>query len=169
MKNIILLILCALLTQCVFLEKDDVLPKAVPFTGNQLKINGYYYQIILNNKSHSPLIMYGNGVLLKMGDFTTDSIEEMDEYIIKDYVNDNWYKRNKYLWGVFFVYDNIVIYNRLTQDYPHRENIREGIILNDTTIQIIKYSSANYVTFQNEIYHFREFSPKPDSTNVYIK
>ena len=168
MKNIVLLILCVLFTQCIFLEKDDVLPVATPYTGNQLKINGYYYQISNDNIIYLPFIMYRNGVITEIANHR-NTLEEMDEYIKSSYVNGTRYKNNKYLWGVFFINDNFVIFHRLNQDYPHHENIREGIILNDTTIQIIKYSSANYETIQNEVYHFREFSPKPDSTNVYIK
>jgi len=59
--------------------------------------------------------------------------------------------------------------NRLNEDYPHRGNVREGIILNDTTFQITKYTSGSNVSERNEVYHFREFHPKPDSTNKYIK
>ena len=170
MKNLILLILCVLFTQCDILwECDDVLPKAVPFTGNQLKTNGYYYQSNTNsNNVHSVVILYSNGILIDVGS-ANRTFEEMDEHIRKNYVNDSWYKKNKYLWGVFFIEDNAVIFNRLNRDYPHRENVREGIILNDTTFQTMKYTSGSNVSERNEVYHFREFYPKPDSINKYIK
>jgi len=169
MKNFILFIMCVLFAQCNILwECDDVLPKAVPFTGNQLKINGYYYESISNNKAFSPMILYGNGVTIKIDDVAYN-IEEMDEYIRKKYVNGSRYKKNKYIWGVFFVEDRSIRVHRLIEDYPHRENIWEGIILNDTTFQFTKYTSGNNVSERNEIYHYREFSPKPDSTNKYIK
>ena len=101
MKKFILLIISVFFTHCNILwECDDVLPKATPFTGKQLKINGYYYEIIFNDKVYSPLILYVNGVVIKIDDVAYN-IEEMDEYIRKNFVNDSWYKKNKYLWGRF--------------------------------------------------------------------
>ena len=167
MKNLILSILCMLLMQCC-LEKDDVLPNAISHTGNQLKKNGYYYQITYNNEIYSPLVMYGNGVLITLGGVRS-TLEEMDEYIMKNYVQDTWYKKNKYNWGVFFIDDNSIRINTLSQDYPHRGFVQEGVILNDTTFKITKFSSGDRVKEHDEIYYFRKFSPKPDSTNVYIK
>jgi hypothetical protein len=156
-----------LFTQCS-LEKDDVLPNAIPYTGNQLKMNGYYYQITYNNEIYSPLVMYSNGALITLGGVRS-TLEEMDEYIRKNYIQDTWYKKNKYVWGVFFINNNTIQINQLSQDYPHRGRVQEGVILNDTTFSITKFSSGGKVREKDEIYHFREFSPKPDSTNVYIK
>ena len=168
MKNSILLILCVLLTQCdIFWECDGVLPKAVPLTGDQLKTNGYYYQFP-NTHVVRPYFLYDNGMLLDAGGSAT-TLEEMDAYIMKNYIRDNWHKKNKYVWGVLFIDNNNIRIHRLNQDYPHRENVREGIILNDTTFQLTQYTSGNNVSERNEIYHFREFYPKPDSTNKYIK
>jgi len=167
MKNLILLILSMLFTQCC-LEKDDVLPKAIPYTGNQLKMDGYYYQITYNNKIYSSFVMYNNGILIDISELE-NTIEEMDESIRKNYVRDSWYKKNKYVWGVFFIEDDAIRINQLSQDYPHRGIVQKGIILNDTTFKITKFSSDGKVREKDEIYHFREFSPKPDSTNVYIK
>jgi len=143
------------------------LPKAVPFTGNQLKTNGYYYQIS-NDYLVRPYFLYDNGILICIGG-GEKSIEEMDEYIRKSYIRDSWYKKNKYLWGVFFIEGNSIRINRLNQDYPHRGNVREGIILNDTTFHITKFSSSSGDKEYDEVYYFREFYPKPDSTNKYIK
>ena len=167
MKNLILSMLSLLFTQCC-LEKDDVLPNATPYIGNQLKMNGYYYQVTSNNEIYSPLVMYGNGVLLTLGG-VRNSLEEMDKYIRKNYIQDAWYKKNKYVWGVFFIEDNTIRINELSQDYPHRGFTQEGVILNDTTFKITKFSSNSGIREKDDVYHFREFSPKPDSTNVYIK
>ena len=167
MKNFILLILCFICTQCVFLEDDDVLPKAMPFTGNQLKTNGYYYQSSYDYMVR-PYFLYDNGILISIGG-GEKTFEELDDYIRKNYVRDSWYKRNKYVWGVFFVYNNRISINRLSEDYPHRGYVLEGIILNDTTFHLTKFYSENREQELNEIYCFREFYPKPDSINKYIK
>jgi len=167
MKNLILLMPIMLFAQSC-LEKDDVLPKAIPSIGNKLKFDGYYHQINNDNEIYRPLIMYCNGVLINVGGFG-NSLEEMDEYIKKNYIQDAWYKNNKYKWGVFYIEDNFIRINQLSQDYPHREFIQEGVILNDTTFKITKYSSRDRIIERDEVYHFRQFSPKPDSTNVFIK
>ena len=163
---LILLISSMLLSCC--LEKDDVLPNAMPYTGNQLKTGGYYYQIASNNGIYNPLVMYNNGILLTLGG-AESTLEKMDEYVRKNYIRDSWYKKNKYVWGIFFIEDDAIRINELSQDYPHRGIVQEGVILNDTTFKITKFSSGGKVKERDEIYHFREFSPKPDSTNVYIK
>ena len=167
MKNLILLTLSVLFLQCC-LEKDDELPKAIPYKGNQLIMNGYYYQVTYNNEIYRPFIMYSNGILLDIGGYG-NTMEEMDKYIMRNYVQDTWYKRNKYKWGVFFIEDNTIRIHSLSQDYPHRGRVQEGVILNDMTFKITKFSSGSRVKECNDTYHFRQFSPKPDSTNVYIK
>jgi hypothetical protein len=49
--------------------------------------------------------------------------------------------------------------------------VKEGFILNDTTLQITRMyrvdGSDEHIL--NYTYHFRQFSPKPDSTNNFIK
>ena len=167
MKKFTILILCLLFTKCNFLEEDDVLPKAVPYTGNQLKLNGYYYQISFDYIVR-PFFMYSNGILIDTGG-SEKSLEEMDIYIRKKFFKETWFKKNKYLWGVFYINDNSIIINRLSQDYPHRGNVRDGIIFNDTTFHITKFSSEKKENEYDEVYYFREFYPKPDSTNKYIK
>ena len=158
-----------LFTQCIFLEKDAVLPKAVPYTGSQLKINGYYYRFSKdNNYILFPFIMYKNGILIDTSN-GENSIEAMDDYIRKHYVNDTRHKRNKYFWGVFFINDDKIIINTLYNSYPHVGIIMEGVILNDTTLHITKYVFDNKEREFDAVYHFREFYPKPDSTNTYIK
>ena len=167
MKNLLLLTIMLFLQGCLFLEKDEILPNAKPYTGNQLRMNGYYYRIASHNNviSH-PLILYSNGVVLYASSGAGNTIEEMDEIVRKYYVEGTRIRNNKYVWGVFFIDSNQTIrMHFLYQDYPHREYVDEGVILNDTTFHITKSSNGN----RNDMYHFRQFSPKPDSTNVFIK
>ena len=157
-------------TQC-FLEKDDVLPNVMSYAGNQLKMDGYYYQVTEWEEGlfiFNVHVFYRSGILLDVGG-SNHFIEETDRRLMKDYVQDNWHKKNKYKWGVFFIDDNTIQINTLSQDYPHRLFVQEGVILNDTTFKITTFSSGGKVKERDEIYYFREFSPKPDSTNVYIK
>ena len=49
--------------------------------------------------------------------------------------------------------------------------VREGKILNDTTFHITTSyrSNGSERHEKDEVYHFRQFYPKPDSTNNFIK
>jgi hypothetical protein len=58
-----------------------------------------------------------------------------------------------------------------TDNLSKESYVRLGTILNDTTFIITKLvrSDGKHESEKNETYHFRLFSPKPDSTNNLIK
>jgi len=172
-----------LFVQCEGLFKDDDLLSLplTPYTGNQLRIDGYYYRIA-DEPSYSDGTLYGegaieecyffyeNGMALYLGG-VGNSLEEMDEYVLRLIRSQN-YKNIKFCWGIFVVEGNIIKFDRWYPGAkPYRAYVREGIILNDTTFHITKSyrSNGKERDKEDEIYHFREFSPKPDSTNVFIK
>jgi len=172
MKNLILLILSMLFAQCTSGDDDLLSLTLTPYNGNQLRIDGYYYQIGYDGKTiFSPYFFYKNGILISpegMG----NSLEEMDSYIKKYYLDCQSYKKDKLDWGVFIVEGNIIKFGRwYPSERPLKAFIREGVILNDTTFQITKSyrSDSTEQRGKDEMYYFRSFSPKPDSTNVYIK
>ena len=166
-----------LFVQCEGLSKDDDLLSLplTPYIGNQLRIDGYYYQIADGSDFNEGTIyrcyfFYENGMVLHPGG-TENSLEEMDEYVI-GVINRQNYVDRKYGWGVFVVEGNIIKFDRWYPGAkPYKAYVREGVILNDTTFQITKTyrSNGSELREKDEIYYFREFSPKPDSTNVFIK
>lgn len=89
-------------------------------------------------------------------------------------------KENKRSWGLFNIEGNTF---KFEQYYPSsgsftggtglRAFIRQGTILNDTIFHITEsYRMVDGVKTEhntkNEMYYFKEFSPKPDSTNCYV-
>jgi hypothetical protein len=54
-------------------------------------------------------------------------------------------------------------------DIPYRTTISEGKIINDSTFIITRSYKGKHERERNEVYKFRAFSPKPDSTNRFIK
>jgi hypothetical protein len=73
---------------------------------------------------------------------------------------------------VFIIEDNVIKFERwYPSERPYNAFVREGVILKDTTFHITKSYRSNGTEKRekDEIYHFRKFSPKPDSTNVYVK
>ena len=155
--------------------KDDELSiQRTNYTGNQLRIDGYYYEM-LNNSYFSSYCFYENGTLIAPGGvFAT--ISEMDNYIIKEFISSQNYKNYKSNWGVFKIENSNIKFEKW---YPSSGGglpayVREGNIINDTTFVIsvsyrMKKGKKTEVKARNETYHFKQFSPKPDSTNNFIK
>ena len=176
-KNLILYtLLIMLFTQCYSsFQDDELLLPLKPYVGNELRIDGYCYNewiSIDGDKFFKGYIFYENGVMLSINSGFL-SISELEESLIKNYINEKFnYKDRKYVWGKFVIENNIIKFERW---YPASINwkgyIREGIILNDTTFHITKSyrSNGTNISVEDEIYHFRQFSPKPDSTNNFIK
>jgi hypothetical protein len=81
-------------------------------------------------------------------------------------------RKDKVGWGVFLIKGNNIECEVWSTSVGGGLPVGrgEGIILNDTTFCIVK--SINIRDGKefphNDIYHFRKFSPKPDSTNNFI-
>ena len=167
-----------LLFSCYSCEKlivyKDFILKKTPYTGNELRMDGYYYRYFDcgGNNCIAAYCFYRNGILLHIGGGAL-SLEERDEEIkqfMERDLNSN-YERSR--WGLFVV-DNQIIKFELyyPQEYFTRwTGIMEGVILNDTTFRITSFydPSNDERRTKNDTYYFRQFSPKPDSTNNFIK
>jgi hypothetical protein len=140
---------------------------------NQLKLNGYYYfkGVGVNESLVSVNFYYSNGVMLHVGGFRL-TLKEIDEYIKKYILNYN-YSKYKLGWGVYNLNGNKILFERWypSSGGPMPIFVNSGFILNDSTftIELIKNKKGNKINSENETYHFRQFSPKPDSTNKWIK
>jgi len=172
MKNLILSILVMLFTQCINGDDDLLSLSLAPYNGYQIRIDGYYYQVGYDGKTiNSVYFFYRNGIFMSTGG-AEPSLEKMDEYITRHFIKDNSYKKDKLSWGVFSIENNIIKFERwYPSERPYKSFVREGIILNDTTFHITKSyrSNGSELRGKDEMYYFRDFSTKPDSTNVFIK
>jgi hypothetical protein len=152
---------------------DDILSlNKTNYTGEQLKIDGYYYQLS-EGKIYRIQFFYRNGIL---SDFSggNNNFNEAADYIeaVKSKI-----KNIKYSWGVFVI-DGIGIktekWHPINAGAPYKAFVRSGEILNDTTFKMTEmYRMQNgqktEVSAINEIYRFHEYSPKPDSTNCFVQ
>jgi hypothetical protein len=142
------------------------------YNGNELRIDGYYFREDNTSYSVGIYFLYNNGIIL-YGGFPL--ISEIGEYEQK-YANGDWAlsrKKDKASWGIFRIDGKII---KIEKWEPSTGiglpvYIKEGSILNDTTFHITTGYSPNGSNRRelNEIYHFKQFDNKPDSTNVYIK
>ena len=178
MKKIVFYFL--LLVFCLSCEEPviykDFILKKIPYTGNELRMDGYYYRYLdcEGNNCIFAYCFYRNGIVLHMGGGAL-SLKEADEYVkqfMERDINSNYERSN---WGLFVV-DNQTIKFELyyPQEYFTKwTGIMEGVILNDTTFRITSFydPSNDERRTKNDTYYFRQFSPKPDSTvaNKWIK
>lgn len=150
-------------------NKDDYLtiPKT-EYTGNQLRTDGYYYEK-WDNKIYSISFFYNNGVFLDIGGRQEEN--EVDNYIsivAKD-------KLPQGFWGAFLSTANkITIEKFVGSDKGYEVYRYEGEIINEDSFILressrIKQGQKTDTRDINRTYYFRAFSPKPDSTNNFIK
>ena len=151
--------------QSCFKSDDEKLEMArVPYTGNALKLNGFYYGGTMydGKKAYDDVfILFRNGVVCYPGSFI-DPVEGYEMIIKKvDY-------SCKDCWGVFSVSDDNILFNTLERLTNRRYSIiSEGKILNDTTFILIRRNSKDLGETREYKFHASQF--KPDSTTTLIK
>jgi hypothetical protein len=158
------LIVMLVLAAC---RDDELLLQRQPYIGNQLRIDGYYYC----QEDNGTIVeyLYRNGIILSAYHFSTTNLNEVETKMLTEY---DILKQDKSRWGVFIIYGNNIEYSAWSTSVggglPAFKCI--GTIDNDTTFRIIKSINSDGKEFDyNQIWHFRQFSPKPDSTNNFIR
>ena len=137
------------------------------YSGYELRIDGYYDHY----SSNAGFFFYRNGTLLKVPGRQDDGIADYSEqrFLDEDYIN--LVKSFKEAWSVFEITGDDIVIQGWT--YGSGGGIpvatRRGKILNDTTFVITSIFVHKQTREVNEVYSFRQFSPKPDSTNSFIR
>lgn len=176
MRTLSLLILLNLMNSSCskqFFPDDDVLSNSrKDYTGDNLKTEGYFYRINHEGKIFDGYFFYRNGIILSLGGLSYSQIG-FDMYIETEVLNGDMSSRIKSAWGVFNIEDDNLLFERWHPGRPFKTYCRIGKILNDTTFHITEsYRMQNgqktEIRERDEIYHFRQFSPKPDSTNSFV-
>ncbi|RYD75949.1 MAG: hypothetical protein EOP53_15610, partial [Sphingobacteriales bacterium] len=142
------------------LGKDDELTLTrQDYKGNELRLDGIYY---LEKENFEGIIyqryaLFRNGVIRDLG-----APQEIDAPRILS-------GKSKSNWGVFQISNGEIKFERWYPGEELKAYMRSGVILNDSTFKITEsYRNQNgektEVETMNEVYHFKSFSPKPDST-----
>lgn len=141
------------------------------YYGKELKTDGYYYSG--KDENTSIVIFYQNGIVFFSG--SGRNKEEFEELFNDGYFV-NGLKDNPFCWGIFKITtDSIFIESYISLAELKMRVIQEsGIIMNDTTFRLTRtFSPYNTVMINEEkidtYYYFKQFNPKPDSTNNFIK
>jgi len=147
-----------------------------PYIGNQLRIDGFYYTVGVDSFLHAGYFFYRDGsVSYRGGRYHAAT---MKSSFHRDIINEKhilYARKGRFAGGLFQINDSIIKFEKW---YPspggmHKCYIREGIIINDTTFIIrasyrsVKGKKKDFDK-ENKLYHFRHYTPKPDSTNLYI-
>lgn len=176
MKKIILIILVVGLIISIsccrgmFTDEELTLQRKV-YTGNELKIDGYYYYIVPESNRTVIWFFYRNGVVLHGGTYMSVDFDEIETIMVERY---SQLKKLKSSWGVFLV-DGDKIQLERWAEAPNGVSLAtfrySGNIINDTTIHITEtyYSGRNETKQIDEVWHYKQFDNKPDSTNTFIK
>ncbi len=152
---------------------DDklTLPKQ-DYYGNELRIDGYYYNY--SDSRYEIYFLFHNGTMLYGGVPLESELAEREQ----SFIDGSYYsiiKNSKTNWGRFIIEGNTI-----KQEYwpastggPLEAYTVSGVILNDTTFKMTKSWRSCKPKKKKEkkefetVYHFKQFSPKPDSTNAY--
>ena len=156
--------------------KDDILsiPKT-PYIGKQLRIDGYYYTINKYDNTFDIMFFYKNGVIMDAGGGF--KINQSEDYESK-FANGSFYERvkgDKTSWGLFSIQIDQMQFEHWysSSGGPKHAYVRSGKILNDSTFHItesyrMQDGNKTELSAKDEVYHFKKFSPKPDSVNVFV-
>ena len=158
--KIIIFILCCLfsLLSCNKLCKDENLSlKRISYTGKELKTDGYFYNHWKSDGSLSMnstviFFLYRNGIILSAGSVESTDLEIVEKEINKQY---EFLYKKKIGYGVFIVENGKLLYEQWSTSAGGCLPVFQSsyTIENDSTL----------INPYGEIYHFRQFSTKPDS------
>jgi hypothetical protein len=174
MNNLIILLLlffCAIIISCCdeMLGDDEKMTlNKVDYTGNYLKLNGYYFR---NDISRCEIfIFYRNGVILH-GGYPYIAALAVREEEFRNGEFSSFAKKYKISWGAFKIDSNKIEFEMWYGVQPFQVFNSSGLILNDTIFIITRlkhiYGSEDYA--KSDTFHFKQFSPKPDSMNRWVK
>ena len=155
-----------------WLENEKLTLPKTPYTGNELRTDGYYYYTMNGEYFRTITFFYKNGVAFRPPS-GSHSLQEVDEYVINELVGENRFHDSQLSWELYNVENDRILFNYWVPTRPFQCYFQEGTILNDTTFVLQRYyrmenGEKTGETEINETFHFRAFSPKPDSTNVFI-
>ncbi len=166
MKHLsLVLIILIMLTSLSCKEEINAMltMKKTSYTGNELRIDGYYYTITQNFEGdrYGVTFFYRNGVIRYGASFKNLSD------ISGDWGDGNY----RGLWAYFEIADSTIRFENWLVGVTYEF---KGRILNDTTFHITeqRISSGEDSNFSgttiDELYHFVRYSPKPDSVNRFL-
>ena len=152
-------------------EDEDFSLTREEYSGDEIRTDGYYYYYYNQNSSLTFItIFYRNGIVID--NIGGGTLLEIEQSLSNGELYQNATKI-KDVWGIYRVEDNRIMIETIVAmgGFSRIAYTDYGKILNDTTIHFYKHKESYKNVFENmnDTLHFKQFSPKPDSTNVFIK
>jgi hypothetical protein len=168
-----LLLVCLIFISIISCEKwykdDGFTFKKKPYYGNELRIDGIYYKYGINDLVLC-YILYSDGVSFSTNWYVIKN--DFDSILFSDNFKTVFKRNNLYSWGLFLIDSSKIKFEHYAtkDDLNRRVYIKSGRILNDTTFLITDYMHYDGEDKEklNDTFHFRLFSPKPDSSNSIV-
>lgn len=151
----------------MFFGKDESLSqRPTNNRTNKIKLSGYFYV-----EFSEMVVIYflnENGTIFQASGFPKSEWKESEESLGS---NSKIAANLRYNWGVYRIKEDSIQFERwYPSERPYKTAMSKGIILNDSTFTITEVVSSNgSFSSVNEVYRFRRFTPKPDSTTSFIK
>ncbi|ATA89504.1 hypothetical protein CGC58_07055 [Capnocytophaga stomatis] len=183
-KKILLLVSFISILSCKT-SIDDLQTQRKPYLGKELRTDGYYYSNVItidskydNERKYIYIcIFYKNGVCYNIptrdiqdNETILQLLENLEKELLLNPNTINDLRAKAYHIGVFQINSSVIEMETFEGSmFPTFKHY--GEILNDTTFLLHKIvnSKTGYIFNKNLMYKFKQFSPKPDSTSVYIK
>jgi len=171
-KTLYIIFISLLFTSCIFNPgywSNNLILEKVDYDGNQIEIGGYYYKTYINSEQKlyaDVYFLYNNGVIINVGGYIIGEGESSFNKNINNGYSISIAKKYRDNYGVFQINNTNL---KIEKWYGPYSYVKDGKILNDTTFVLYNNSKEGEVDTIGDIYHFKQFSPKPDSTNKFIK
>ena len=153
-------------------EFQELMMSRTPYNGDELRIDGYYYSDATSSDLVGLGVFYRDGVCIHFlfKPETADTLNFIEnEFLLNAEFIENAKNRPNWI-GVFNINGTSLDYE--TFETARNTNTRSYFaeIINDTTFVLQKEvdNLTGNIFEENITYRFKEFSPKPDSTNMFI-
>jgi len=158
----IIVILCTLLS-CVRTLPDEALTMTrLNYAGKEIRLDGCYVSDQYENVIYCDYVFfYSNGIVFAPSDLL--NIENINQFT--DGIDN--LRNRKGNWGIFHVENDTIYWQKwgpgdfTTQYIVYKRSYK---IINDSTLSYNLNSDGRV-----RLYHFKKYTAKPDSTNVFIK
>ena len=172
-KKTILVVFCILSLVMIGCSKivADLGMQRKPYLGTDLKIDGYYYSDSpIWDKTIAVTIFYRNGTsILIFINVEQDIFQSIEKKFLYNQEVLSKIKNEPYGIGVFTINNNsLEMENFIGRGFKHTYKSYYEIINDSTFIMKRFIGIEGSETSHNLKFRFKKFSPKPDSTSVYI-
>jgi hypothetical protein len=158
-KQTVLFIIFLFLLGC---DCEELTLQRENYMGNELRIDGFYATKLYRYDPFitSIYVLYNNGVLFEPGGIEGDNSEDLLDFMssLKDRDFNSGYG-DRTFWGIFIIDGNNILIEKWFPSASCAPEQLKGEITSDTSFILEN---------NNEEYIFYEYSPKPDSTNIFI-